>query len=147
MRSTPASCIFTPQAQPLEGVKLTEMHKEMVIWHQAHLEYGCGADLEDVSLSTWNQDEVYGGFSGAHAVVKCGVGKVVDYLAAGLDIQCGQVIEEVEYDENGVHVRTAKGVQFSAGNRYLPSFGLPLAKRGLFLLFLQGTITLLGWSS
>ncbi|GMH38688.1 hypothetical protein BSKO_06572 [Bryopsis sp. KO-2023] len=101
--------LFKPQARPLEGVTLTPLHKEMVIWHQAHLEYGCGADLMDVSLATWNQDEAYGGFSGSHAVVKGGVGRVMEHLAKGIDIQMERVVDEVEYGDFGVKITTQKG--------------------------------------
>lgn len=101
--------MFSPKAEPLEGITLTNLHKELIVWHQAHLEYGCGADLGDVSLATWNQDEAYGGFSGAHAVVEGGVGKVIKHLAMGLDVRTGQVVDELEYGEDGVRIKTKKG--------------------------------------
>ena len=43
---------------------------DVVMWHKAHLEYGCGTSLANLSSVHWNQDEDYGGFNGRHAIVK-----------------------------------------------------------------------------
>lgn len=54
------------------GAPLDAAGERLLSWHYANLEYGCSANLSDVSLAHWNQDEVYGGFGGAHAMVKGG---------------------------------------------------------------------------
>ena len=67
--------------------KLSARDRRLLGWHWANLEYGCSAPLSKVSMAHWNQDEVYGGFGGAHCMIKGGYGAVTDALAEGLDVE------------------------------------------------------------
>jgi hypothetical protein len=66
---------------------LSPLERRVMNWHFAHLEYGCAATLKSVSLPYWNQDDVYGGFGGAHCMIKGGYDTVLHSLAKGLDIR------------------------------------------------------------
>ncbi|KAG0474313.1 hypothetical protein HPP92_013999 [Vanilla planifolia] len=93
-------------------------------WHFANLEYGCAAPLKEVSLPYWNQDDVYGGFGGAHCMIKGGYGTVLDHLFKGIDVRLNHVITEISYEVSDlneidgrpkkVRVRTSAGEEFSA---------------------------------
>ncbi|KAL1312045.1 hypothetical protein HN51_038681 [Arachis hypogaea] len=97
---------------------LSPLERRVMDWHYAHLEYGCAASLTEVSLPNWNQDDVYGGFGGAHCMIKGGYSAVVESLAEGLPIQLNHVVTNVSYDieEPGccskVKVSTSDGSEF-----------------------------------
>jgi monoamine oxidase len=69
------------------------------------LEYG--ADLKDLSLWWWDQDEVFGGqeviFPGGYAQITAG-------LAQGLDLRLNEVVKAVRYGREGVEVETSSGI-------------------------------------
>ncbi|GFP95182.1 lysine-specific histone demethylase 1 homolog 3 [Phtheirospermum japonicum] len=76
---------------------LSPLERRVMDWHFAHLEYGCAALLEEVSLPNWNQDDVYGGFGGAHCMIKGGYSAVVESLAEGICIQLDHVVTDITY--------------------------------------------------
>ena len=102
---------------------LSPLERRIMDWHFAHLEYGCAAMLKEVSLPYWNQDDVYGGFGGAHCMIKGGYSSVVESLGEGLHILLNQVVTDVSYsskDAGGsgsqckkVKVSTSNGSEFS----------------------------------
>ncbi|CAN8231831.1 unnamed protein product [Cochlearia groenlandica] len=100
---------------------LNPLERRVMNWHFAHTEYGCAAVLKKVSLPHWNQDEVYGGFGGPHAMIKGGYSRVVESLAEGLDIHLNEVVSEVSYAsdvsamhnrKHGVRVSTLNGCEY-----------------------------------
>lgn len=102
---------------------LSPLERRVMNWHFAHLEYGCAATLKSVSLPYWNQDDVYGGFGGAHCMIKGGYDTVLRSLAKGLDIRLNHVVTEVLYgseelgdsckDGKYVKVSTSTGSEFT----------------------------------
>ena len=93
---------------------LDAREKRLLGWHWANLEYGCAAPLSRISMAHWNQDEAYGGFGGAHAMVEGGYGRVTDALAEGLGVRLGAIVRSVrridgEGDAGGVEVVLADG--------------------------------------
>ncbi|KNA08445.1 hypothetical protein SOVF_162560 [Spinacia oleracea] len=76
---------------------LSPLERRVMDWHFAHLEYGCAALLKEVSLPHWNQDDAYGGFGGAHCMIKGGYGAVVESIAQGLSIHLNQVVADISY--------------------------------------------------
>ncbi|WVZ19392.1 hypothetical protein V8G54_006714 [Vigna mungo] len=76
---------------------LSPQERRVVDWHFARLEYGCAASLNDVSLPYWNQGDVYGGFGGAHCMIKGGYSSVVESLGEGITIHLNHVITNVSY--------------------------------------------------
>ncbi|KAF8410492.1 hypothetical protein HHK36_003020 [Tetracentron sinense] len=76
---------------------LSPLERRVMDWHFANLEYGCAALLKAVSLPYWNQDDVYGGFGGAHCMIKGGYSTVVESLGKGLSIHFNHVVTEVSY--------------------------------------------------
>ncbi|XP_077231500.1 lysine-specific histone demethylase 1 homolog 3-like [Tasmannia lanceolata] len=100
---------------------LSPLERRVMDWHFANLEYGCAALLNQVSLPYWNQDDVYGGFGGAHCMIKGGYGAVVESLSKGLDIHLNHVVTEITYSardhqidkwQNEVKVLTSNGSEF-----------------------------------
>ena len=69
------------------------------------LEYG--ADMKDLSLWWWDQDEEFGG---EQVIFPGGYNQITDGLASGLDIRLGTVVNTVRYGTDGVEVETSAGV-------------------------------------
>lgn len=102
---------------------LSPLERRVMDWHFAHLEYGCAALLKEVSLPYWNQDDVYGGFGGAHCMIKGGYSSVIESLGEGVHIHLNQVVTDISYnskDTGGtgsqcrkVKVSTSNGSEFS----------------------------------
>ncbi|KAE9600133.1 putative spermine oxidase transcription regulator Homeodomain-LIKE family [Lupinus albus] len=97
---------------------LSPLERRVMDWHFAHLEYGCAALLTEVSLPYWNQDDVYGGFGGAHCMIKGGYSTVVESLGEGLAVHLNHVVTNVSYgikesgQNNKVKVSTSNGNDF-----------------------------------
>ncbi|KAI9113390.1 hypothetical protein K1719_015915 [Acacia pycnantha] len=96
---------------------LSPLERRVMDWHFAHLEYGCAALLKEVSLPYWNQDDVYGGFGGAHCMIKGGYSAVVESLGEGLIIHLNHVVTNVSYGKEPgrgdiVRVSTSNGKEF-----------------------------------
>lgn len=101
---------------------LSPLERRVMDWHFANLEYGCAALLKEVSLPYWNQDDVYGGFGGAHCMIKGGYSSVVESLGEGLCIHLNHVVTDVSYSpkvsgvsdgqSNKVRVSTSNGGEF-----------------------------------
>lgn len=118
---------------------LTPLERRIMDWHYAHLEYGCAAVLKEVSLPYWNQDDVYGGFGGAHCMIKGGYGTVVESLGEGLCVHLNHVVTDISYgtkdcggnDDQGnkVTVCTSNGREFS-GEAVLVTVPLGCLKAG-----------------
>ncbi|KAJ6731019.1 FLAVIN MONOAMINE OXIDASE [Salix viminalis] len=102
---------------------LSPLERRVMDWHFAHLEYGCAASLKEVSLPYWNQDDVYGGFGGAHCMIKGGYSNVVESLGEGLHIHLNHVATDISYGikdagENKSH-RSKVKVCTSNGSEFL----------------------------
>ncbi|XP_043708126.1 lysine-specific histone demethylase 1 homolog 3-like [Telopea speciosissima] len=76
---------------------LSPLERRVMDWHFAHLEYGCAARLKAVSLPYWNQDEAYGGFGGAHCMIKGGYSTVIESLGKGVSVLLNHVVKEISY--------------------------------------------------
>ena len=100
-----------------EKETLSASDRRLLGWHWANLEYGCSAPLSKVSMAHWNQDEAYGGFGGAHCMIKGGYGAVTDTLAKGLDVRFGVAVDAIarvdgDGDVGGVVVTSKTGEVF-----------------------------------
>lgn len=101
---------------------LSPFERRVMNWHFANLEYGCAAMLKKVSLPHWNQDDLYGGFGGAHCMIKGGYSTVVESLGGGLNVHLNHVVADISYsttdiglNENQcakVKVSTTNGCEF-----------------------------------
>ncbi|EEF52674.1 lysine-specific histone demethylase, putative [Ricinus communis] len=101
---------------------LSPLERRVMDWHFAHLEYGCAALLKEVSLPYWNQDDVYGGFGGAHCMIKGGYSNVVESLSEGLRIHLNHIVTDISYStketglsesqNNKVKISTSNGSEF-----------------------------------
>ncbi|KAL9245585.1 hypothetical protein vseg_019218 [Gypsophila vaccaria] len=102
----------------VKGGTLSQIERRVMDWHFAHLEYGCAALLKDVSLPHWNQDDVYGGFGGAHCMIKGGYAAVVESIAQGLSIYLNQVVSDISYGitDSGITDNCSYKVKVSTSN-------------------------------
>lgn len=114
-------------AQTGTSVKEKELHEQELLsplerrvmdWHFANLEYGCAALLKEVSLPNWNQDDVYGGFGGAHCMIKGGYSTVVESLGEGLCIHLNHVVTDISYGikDAGLNTNQCNKVKVSTSN-------------------------------
>ncbi|XP_062099479.1 lysine-specific histone demethylase 1 homolog 3 [Humulus lupulus] len=111
-----------PQKNSFGEELLSPLERRVMDWHFANLEYGCAALLKNVSLPYWNQDDVYGGFGGAHCMIKGGYSTVVESLGEGLPIHLNHVVTDVSYSTKAsgvldgqygkVKVSTSNGGEF-----------------------------------
>lgn len=83
---------------------LSPLERRVMDWHFANLEYGCAALLKEVSLPHWNQDDAYGGFGGAHCMIKGGYSTVVESLGEGLRIHLNHVVTDISYGAKDVEL-------------------------------------------
>ena len=68
------------------------------------LEYG--ADMNDLSLWEWDQDEEFGG---EEVIFPGGYNQITNGLAKGLDIRLETVVKTIRYGDDGVVVETTAG--------------------------------------
>ncbi|KAL7117437.1 hypothetical protein ACP275_03G071500 [Erythranthe tilingii] len=90
----------TSKDQVSKSEGLSPLERRVMDWHFAHLEYGCAALLQEVSLPNWNQDDVYGGFGGAHCMIKGGYSAVVESLGEGICVHFDHVVTDISYSTN-----------------------------------------------
>ncbi|XVE94606.1 hypothetical protein REPUB_Repub02eG0023000 [Reevesia pubescens] len=131
--------VKSPEEKCSEEEILSPLERRVMNWHYAHLEYGCAASLKEVSLPHWNQDDVYGGFGGAHCMIKGGYSTVVESLGEGLLIHLNHVVTNISYspkdtgiDDNQhrqVKISTSNGSEFS-GDAVLITVPLGCLKAG-----------------
>lgn len=117
-----ADYIYDLKTCDVDGEILSPLERRVMDWHFANLEYGCAALLKQVSLPYWNQDDVYGGFGGAHCMIKGGYSNVVESLREGLLIRLNHVVTDISYGTkdveasesqcNKVKVSTSNGSTF-----------------------------------
>ncbi|KAL8524035.1 hypothetical protein ACS0TY_013846 [Phlomoides rotata] len=108
--------ISNSQISKTEG--LSPLERRVMDWHFAHLEYGCAAKLEEVSLPNWNQDDIFGGFGGAHCMIKGGYSVVVESLAEGISIYLDHVVTDISYRPKDWETNTSlhKRIKVSTSN-------------------------------
>ncbi|KAK9805594.1 hypothetical protein WJX72_006757 [[Myrmecia] bisecta] len=103
--------------------------QRLLDWHWANLEYGCSAQLSQVSLAHWNQDEEYGGFGGPHCMVVGGYNSILEALAAKLDVRLATPVSHISDDDDGVKVTSSSGEVF-AGQAVIVTVTLGCLKAG-----------------
>lgn len=111
-----------PEKDSSDEELLSPLERRVMDWHFANLEYGCASLLKEVSLPYWNQDDVYGGFGGAHCMIKGGYSTVIESLGEGVPVNLNHVVTDVSYSSkasggldgqfNKVKVSTSNGGEF-----------------------------------
>lgn len=79
-------------------------------WIQALAEEETGADFTDLSLWQYNQDSA---FSGEDALFPDGYGQIIEQIAHELTILTGQVVQQIQREDEQVTVYTTQG-EFTA---------------------------------
>ncbi|KAK6792987.1 hypothetical protein RDI58_012068 [Solanum bulbocastanum] len=123
VKSTALSDGGVPQNNDSKVEILSPPERRVMDWHFANLEYGCAALLKEVSLPYWNQDDAYGGFGGAHCMIKGGYSSVVEALGEELCVHLNHIVTDISYCKedgpskndlfNKVKVSTTNGREFS----------------------------------
>lgn len=90
------------------------------------IEHDYGADVSDLSLFNWDQDEEFGGKS---VLFPGGYSQIAGALARGLDIRLNQSVKHIEYGNRGVRIVTDEKT-FEA-QRAIVTLPLGILKRGM----------------
>jgi monoamine oxidase len=88
-----------------DGLTPEQRHQLEYVLNTA-IEQEYAADLDELSLWEWNQDEEQVGHD---VVFPGGYDQIIQPLAAGLDIRLGEVVTAVEYNPSGVIIQTNQG--------------------------------------
>lgn len=70
------------------------------------VEHEYGADIKDLSVFGFDEGEEFGG---EDVLFPGGYEQIIDLLAEGLDIRLSEVVQQVNYGEAGVSIRTEQG--------------------------------------
>uniref|UniRef100_A0A915BRG7 SWIRM domain-containing protein n=1 Tax=Parascaris univalens TaxID=6257 RepID=A0A915BRG7_PARUN len=89
---------FSKQEPP--PVFMNELDRSLINFHFANLEYANGTSLFNSSMKDWNQDDDYE-FEGPHCMVREGLDTLTTSLSSGLVVELGQVVEQIDYSNNG----------------------------------------------
>ncbi|KAL3845295.1 hypothetical protein ACJIZ3_002698 [Penstemon smallii] len=105
-------------AQDSKVQGLSSLERRVLDWHFAHLEYGCVALLKEVSLPSWNQNVVYGGFGRAHCMVKRGYSAVVESLGEEICTHLDHIVTDITYcpEDCGMNNDVHSKVKVSTSN-------------------------------
>lgn len=118
--------LATPLASAAREEKLTPA--QMVQLHyviNSAIEQEYAADVDELSLWEWNQDEEQ---SGHDVLFPGGYDQIVNRLAAGLDIRLNHIVSQVAYGDGGVTITTNQGVFH--GNRAIVTVPLGVLQKG-----------------
>ncbi|KEP62656.1 UNVERIFIED_CONTAM: histone lysine-specific demethylase LSD1/BHC110/KDMA1A [Hammondia hammondi] len=80
----------------------------LLMWHLNNLEYSAGADVDDLSLICWDQDDLTA-FQGQHVLIWEGYKSAVEALTSDLDIRLRHEVSSISYADSGVTLRFADG--------------------------------------
>ena len=94
-------------AAALRTIAPAALADPLMVYHlTSWLEFDAGGDIRDLSAWYWNEDEA---FPGADVILPGGYDAVVNYLAQGLTIETGQIVEAIAHTETGVTITTNQG--------------------------------------
>lgn len=80
--------------------------RQLFDWHFANLEYANAQLLTSLSLSDWDQDDIFE-MGGDHCFLKGGNVQFVDALCENVPILYGKTVKRIQYGDGGVRVDTA----------------------------------------
>lgn len=92
----------------------------------AHIEHEYAADSKNLSLFYFDAQDEYGGHD---VLFPNGYGELADALAQGLTIELGQIVEQINYGDEGVTIHTNQG-EFN-GDRVIVTVPLGVLKKGI----------------
>lgn len=93
---------------------LTDTQRRLLeYWITAEIEHDISANTSDLSLWYWDQDEE---FKGDHVIFPGGYSQIVTQLAKDLDIRYEEVVEHIQYNEDGVTIKTANKHSYTASH-------------------------------
>ena len=84
-----------------------KLEQNLWSWHVSNLEYSNATDLENLSLTHWDQDDEFA-FSGDHCLIQEGYGNIVQSLSEGVNIKLGNIVTKIDYSNDDtvrIHVK------------------------------------------
>lgn len=118
--------LATPLATAAKAEELTP--SQMIQLHyvvNSAIEQEYAADVDELSLWEWNQDEEQ---SGHDVLFPGGYDQIVNRLAAGLDIRLNHIVSQVAYGDGGVTITTTQGIFH--GDRAIITVPLGVLQKG-----------------
>lgn len=88
------------------GMGTIPAERQLFDWHFANLEYANAQLLTSLSLSDWDQDDIFE-MGGDHCFLKGGNVQFVDALCENVPILYGKTVKRIRYGDDGVRVHTA----------------------------------------
>ena len=108
MLASPGDSMKGAVEQVLGELALPESVRRAVRWQiAAEIEMVWAADLTDLALYSWDEDEE---FPGECAMFPAGYRQIVDWLAADLEVELNQTVRSVDISGRPVRVETDRGV-------------------------------------
>ena len=92
----------------IQEMALTEVIQRGLLWtlgSEMEIEYASNA--EELSLRYWNEDQ---DLPGDEVILTQGYGQIVERLAAGLDIRLNTCVQQINYSDDWIQVRTDRGL-------------------------------------
>lgn len=78
------------------------LRRALLRWHAANLEYGCARPLSEVSLQSWDQDDVFGYHDkGRHTFSRDGYDTHVRGMVQGLSVLYNSEVVKIKWSEDG----------------------------------------------
>lgn len=90
-------------AKELGTLHLTRAQLATVGWHIANTEYGAGAPLDWLNLTTWDQDDLTS-LDGDHLMVSGGYQQIAEAMAKSLTIRLRHEVFKISTSSDKVHV-------------------------------------------
>ena len=123
---------------------LSSNERSLFNWHIANLEYGCAANLDNVSLQHWDQDDG-NEWGGEHCLLKEGYNSITNHLTRDIDVEMNQIVSSIEYDDDGVKIVTQN--QTIEADAVLVTLPLGVLKDGqVFRIFVSYRISAVKFS-
>ncbi len=110
----------------LDEADLSAEEKQIILYLlNTIVEHEYAADISDFSLFALDEGDEFGG---EDVIFPNGYDQIINILAKGLDIRLEEVVQRVDYQDNGVSIQTNKGVY--AGDRAVITLPLGVLKSG-----------------
>lgn len=110
------------------GMGTNPSERQLFDWHFANLEYANAQLLTSLSLSDWDQDDIFE-MGGDHCFLKGGNVQFIDALCENVPILYGKTVKKILYGDSGVRVYTA--AETFEGEMVLCTVPLGVLKRNM----------------
>lgn len=78
-------------------IDIDDTEQQILNWHIANIEYGTACNSNQLSLTGWDQDDIYFLIKGQHSLVKNGFISIIKHLANDINIIYNTVVQSIDY--------------------------------------------------